>query len=160
MSVNATTVGWEQLGSEVLMGRYIVPEWVKAQALDKLVPQEQLSIIVSKPEACKPKRRWNMHVAQHKPNRSPQLQVESRWRRQYGCNTARYFLSICDAQVSLMWHLQGECAKLATGGDWDGVHVVNSAIMTLAKGKGERKGAAKGGERNEPEKCWTRRKLV
>ena len=24
----------------------------------------------------------------------------------------------------LLQHLQGECAKLATGGDWDGVNVV------------------------------------
>ena len=38
---------WERVGSEVLIG---VPEWVKAQALDKLVLQEQLSVIVSRPE--------------------------------------------------------------------------------------------------------------
>ena len=32
------------------MGRYVAPEWVKAQALDKLVLQEQLLLIVSRPE--------------------------------------------------------------------------------------------------------------
>ena len=32
------------------MGGYVVLEWVKAQALDKLVPPEQLSVIVSRPE--------------------------------------------------------------------------------------------------------------
>ena len=32
------------------MGGYDVPECVKAQALDKLVSQEQLSVIVSRPE--------------------------------------------------------------------------------------------------------------
>ena len=47
-------------------------------------------------------------------------------------------------ESSLIWHLQGECAKLAAGGDWDGVNVVNGAIMALAKGKGKGKGAAKG----------------
>ena len=40
----------EQLGSEFSMAGYVVPQWVKAQALGKLVPQEQLSVIVSRPE--------------------------------------------------------------------------------------------------------------
>ena len=39
------------------MGGYVVPEWVKAQALDKLVPQEQLSIIVSRPALADHKAR-------------------------------------------------------------------------------------------------------
>ena len=47
-------------------------------------------------------------------------------------------------ESSLLWHLQGERAKLAAGGDWDGVNVVNGAIMALAKGKGTGKAAAKG----------------
>ena len=41
---------WEQLESEALMGGYAVVEFGKAQALDKLAPQEQLSVIVSRPE--------------------------------------------------------------------------------------------------------------
>ena len=32
------------------MGRYVVLEWVKTRALDKLVPPEQLSVIVSRLE--------------------------------------------------------------------------------------------------------------
>ena len=39
---------------------------------------------------------------------------------------------------SLLWHLQAECAKLAAGGDWDGVNVVTGAIMALARGKRQR----------------------
>ena len=50
-------------------------------------------------------------------------------------------------ESSLLWHLQRECAKLADGGDWDGVNVVNGAIMTLAKAEGKGKGAAKGDSR-------------
>ena len=53
---------WEQLGSEA-------HEWVEALALDKLVPQEQLSVMVSRPERADygPKLlgsryRWNTHV--------------------------------------------------------------------------------------------------
>ena len=52
--------------------------------------------------------------------------------------------SVNAQESSLLWHLQGECAKLAAGGDWNGVKVVNGAIMALAKGKGKGKGAAKG----------------
>ena len=40
---------WEQLGS-ALTGGSVVPEWVKAQGLDKSVPEEQLSVIVSRLE--------------------------------------------------------------------------------------------------------------
>ena len=45
---SAAVIGATGVGS--LDGRYVVPEWVKAQALDKLVPQEHLSVIVNRPE--------------------------------------------------------------------------------------------------------------
>ena len=38
----------------------------------------------------------------------------------------------------------GESAKLAAGGDWNGVNVLNGAIMALAKGKANGKGTATG----------------
>ena len=41
---------WEQLGNEVMMAGYPVPDWVKAQALDKLLPQDMLNTVVSRPE--------------------------------------------------------------------------------------------------------------
>ena len=41
---------WEQLGSDALMEGCVVPELVKVQALYKLVPQEQQSVIVRRPE--------------------------------------------------------------------------------------------------------------
>ena len=71
-----------------------------------------------------------MHVARHKPSRSPQLrgQVGSRWRRQCGRSAVRCSQSI-----------RGECAKLAVGSDWDGVNVVNGAIMALAKRQRQKK---------------------
>ena len=50
-------------------------------------------------------------------------------------------------EPSLLWHLQGECAKLVARGDWDGVNVLNGATMVLAKGKGKGKGTAKGDSR-------------
>ena len=47
-------------------------------------------------------------------------------------------------EPSLLWHLQGERAKFAAGGDWEGVNVLNWDIMALAKGKSKGKGAVKG----------------
>jgi hypothetical protein len=41
---------WEQLSSEVALGGYPVPEWVKGQALDKLVPLDLLNTIVGRAE--------------------------------------------------------------------------------------------------------------
>ena len=37
-----------------MIGEYVVPEWVNAQALDKLVPREQLLVIVSRPSLLSP----------------------------------------------------------------------------------------------------------
>ena len=46
-------------------------------------------------------------------------------------------------EPSLLWHLHGECGKLAAVGDWDGANVLNWAIMALVKGTGKGKGTAK-----------------
>ena len=52
-----------KLGSEVLIGGYVVPEWVTAQTLDKFVPQEQLWVITSRPELVEYalKLLWSKH---------------------------------------------------------------------------------------------------
>ena len=47
-------------------------------------------------------------------------------------------------EPSLLRHLQGGCANLAAGGDWDGVDVLNGAILALANGNGNGEGSAKG----------------
>ena len=44
---------WERLGSEVLMGGYVAQEWIRAQALDKLVPQRLPVGHLQKAGACK-----------------------------------------------------------------------------------------------------------
>ena len=104
---------WEQLGSEVLMGGYVVLELVKAQALDKLVPQEQLSVIVSRPELAYYNAKLLCQSADGTctwRNTGPaglhncSTQVGSRWRRQYGCRTARCFSSIreCSGVISVV----------------------------------------------------------
>ena len=65
-------------------------------------------------------------------------------------------------EPSLLWDdLQGECAKSAGGGDWDGVNVLNGAIPGVAKGKGKGKGGAKGASPNSWQRWrWGRRELL
>ena len=46
--------------------------------------------------------------------------------------------SVNEKDSSLLWHLQGECAKLSAGSDCDGVNVLTREIMALAKGKAAR----------------------
>ena len=131
---------WEQLGSEVLNGGYVELGWVKAQTHDKLFSQQQLS------RAC---RLWAETVVGQCTDgtrtwrntgpaglRSHHAQMEPGWRCPHAANAQ---------EPSLLWHLQGECAKLAAG-DWDGVSVLSGAIVALAKGKskGKGKGTAKG----------------
>ena len=41
---------WEQLGGEIALGGLVILELLKAQALDKLIPESLLQIIVSRPE--------------------------------------------------------------------------------------------------------------
>ncbi len=38
---------WEQLGSEATLGGYAIPDWVRAQALGKLAPDELVRTIVA-----------------------------------------------------------------------------------------------------------------
>ena len=141
------------------------------QALDKLVPQEQLSVIMSRVQitmrnCCGSKQRWNKHVVQHKPSRSPQL--HPKWDRDGDANMGAMFQEASNRSAnaqepSQLWHFQGECAKLAGGGDWDGVNVVNGAIIVPAKGQGQRKEAPRKEilrQREETEKCWKMRILV
>ena len=132
---------WEQVGSEVLKGGYVVPEWVKAQTLDKLVPQ--LSVIVSRPEIadCGSQHKWNTHMAQHRPSRSPQLQ-HPRGIEMETSVWAQYSKMLPVDPRMLLRHLCYGTSKdnvpslqlVATG---MAVSVVNGAIMSLAKGKGK-----------------------
>ena len=155
---------------EVLIGGYVVLEWVKAQAFDKLVPQEQLSVIVSRPELAdyNAKLLWVEAHMEHARGATQALQVSAisatKWDRDGDVSMGAALQdasgrSATAQESSLLWHIQGECAKFAAGGDWGGVNVVNSAIIVLAKGKG--KGAAKGDSKakgTNPKKCWKRQR--
>ena len=127
------------------MGGCVVPEWIEAQALDNLVSQEQMSVTVNRPELADyglklmwSKHRWNTHMAKHRPSRSPQTPHQNGTEMEMSSRPANA------QEPSLLWLLQRQCAKLAAGGDWDCVNVLNGAIMSLAKGNGKGKGTAEG----------------
>ena len=81
------------------MGGYVVVECGKAQALDKLVPQEQLSVI----EQASTRILW----AETTPKRDRDGDVHM------GAVLQDASTQAANAQEpSLLWHLQGECAKL------------------------------------------------
>ena len=112
---------WEQLESE----GYAVVEWGKAQALDKLVPHEQLQQASSRILWAETTPKWDrdgdVHmgaVLQDASSRAANAQ-----------------------EPSLVWHLQGQCAKFAAGADWDGVNVLKGVKCRRAKAK--EKGTAK-----------------
>jgi hypothetical protein len=58
---------WEPLGSEVAVSGYPGPDWVRSQALDKLVPQEMLTTIIGRPELAnfKEKLCWVKNQMEH-----------------------------------------------------------------------------------------------
>ena len=155
MSVNATAVGRVAImgatGVGGLDGGYVVLEWVKAQTHDKLVPQQQLSVVVSRPELADYGLKLLSASAQmeHARGATQAQQVSAattpNWSRDGDVHIAAVLQDASSRaanaeEPSLLWHLQGECAKLAAGGDWDGVSVLCGAIVALAKGKGKGKG--------------------
>ena len=107
-----------------------MPELVKAQALDKLVPQEQLSVTLSRPERAgyNAKLLWVKAQMEHARDATRAQQVSAtaapKWDRDgdVSMGAVLHYASSRSANAqesSLLWHLQGECAKLAAGGDWD-----------------------------------------
>ena len=133
--------------------RYAVPEWVKAQALDKLVPLEQLSVIVSRPELAdygvKLVKAQMEHARGARQVQRVSAATVPKWDRDGDVNMNAVLQDASNQsrnaqEPSLLWHLEGECAKHAAVGDRDGVNVLSGATMALAKGKGKGKGTAKG----------------
>ena len=84
------------------------------------------------------------HVGRHKPSKSPQplhsggteMQMAA-WAR--CCKTPPNERENAQ-EPSLLRHLQGECAKLAAGGGWDGVNRVERGDLGSVEREEERKG--------------------
>ena len=142
---------WEQLGSEVLMVGMSYLSGSKHRRTTSWSFNKQLSVMVSRPELADYglKLLWANAQVEHARGATQAQQVSAattpKWSRDGDVHMAAVLQDassrVANAQEpSLLWHLQGECAKLAAGGDWDGVSVLSGAIVALAKGKGKGKG--------------------
>jgi len=142
---------WELLGSEVALGGYVLPDWVRANALDKMVPEELLKTIIGRPELAglSAKLAWVRSQMEHSRGvaQAAHFGTTPPGRRDRDVDMQVAALSPeagagDGSEASLLWHLQQECSRRAGAGDWDGVSVFSGALQALSKGKG--KGGAKG----------------
>jgi hypothetical protein len=144
---------WEQLGSEVVMAGYPVPDWVKAQALDKIIPMDLLNTIVGRPELSEfsAKMAWIKAQMEHSRGATLAHQVSGK-----GCKdmevgammkvTGDDGASEAPSSDSVIWCLQSELGRRSAEGDWDAVNALSGALFALGKGKG--KGKSKGSGRD------------
>jgi hypothetical protein len=141
---------WEQLGNEVVLAGYPVPDWVKAQALDKLIPQDMLATVVSRPELSDYglKVKWVKAQMEHARGATLASQVSGKGHRDmdvgavlkmHGDDSA----SEAPSSDSVIWSLQSELGRRSAEGDWDAVNALSGALFALGKGKS--KGKSKGG---------------
>jgi hypothetical protein len=165
---------WEQLGSEVAMGGYPVPDWVKSQALDKLVPQDLLTTIIGRPELSDyaAKLNWVKVQMEHAKGASQATFVAGGQQRAGGGGKdmdigelahqgepvgAQFWASTGSpmnitnnestrpaSESSVIWSLQSELARCSSVGDWDSLNAISGAIYALSKGKGKGKSGGKG----------------
>ena len=58
---------WEQLGLEVVSGGYPLPDWLKANSLEKLLPTDMVQTVIGRPElaAYAPKLAWVKAQMEH-----------------------------------------------------------------------------------------------
>ena len=115
------------------MGRCVVLVWVTAQALDNLVPQEQLSVIGSRLELSDYGRKllWVKAQVEHAREATQAQQVSA-------ALAPKWYRAVASPRIM---------RKLAAGGDWEGVNVLIGVVMTLARGKGKENGTSKGDSR-------------
>jgi hypothetical protein len=142
---------WEQLGNEVIMAGYPVPDWVKAQALDKLLPLDLLNTVVSRPELSDyvPKMKWVKAQMEHARGATLASQVANKGGKdmEVGAVLRQEDGDSSEAvsSDSVVWSLQSELGRRSAAGDWDAVNALTGALFALGKGKGKSKGGGKSG---------------
>ena len=147
---------WEQTGRELAMSGITSHPLIQAQALENLVPDTLLQVIISRPDLAdfEPKLRWVKSQMEHHRGAVQAQQVSG---------TAKELHEIGDAQSSpVIWHLQAATRRCAEAGDWDGLAAATAALyaFTGGKGKGGKGGkgdkGGKGANRGAPQsRRWT-----
>jgi hypothetical protein len=153
---------WEALGSEVALGGYPIPDWVRAQALDKMMPIELHKIVMTRPELTEYTAKLS-YVKNHMEfarGASQASWVNSKGGKDMDVGAV---MKSDDAQSetsgadSIVWALQSELGRCSAEGDWSAVQALSGALFALGKGKGKGGGksfgkgswGAKGGGKGE-----------
>ena len=135
---------WEQLGLEVTAGGYPLPDWLKANSLEKLLPDEMMKTVVGRPElaAYGPKLAWVKAQMDHAKSVSRAAH--------YGAGKGRL-----DAGNAMdVSNVNEDCAatkeeeKVADPLMANIQEAVENALLAMTKGKGKGKGGfggSKGG---------------
>jgi hypothetical protein len=127
---------WEQLGEEVIAGGLPMPDWLRANALEKLLPNDMVKTIVGRPELADyhPKMSWVRAQMEHaKSNARADSLTPARKK---------------DAMDVDMGNFEKESGEYGEPGPQFMEYIAN-AIYAISKGKGKGKGGgnfAKGGK--------------
>ena len=132
---------WEQLGNEIALGGLAIPDLLKAQALEKLIPDSLLQTVVSRPELSSypAKLQWLKAQMEHAKGAAQAHHVSSDPQELHEV-----------IPESVLWNLHEASQRCAQNNDWAGFAATTAAIQQLyavSKGKGKGKGKwGKGGD--------------
>ena len=132
---------WEQLGNEIALGGLAIPDLLKAQALEKLIPDSLLQTVVSRPELSSypAKLQWLKAQMEHAKGAAQAHHVSSDPQELHEV-----------IPESVLWNLHEASQRCAQNNDWAGLAATTAAIQQLyavSKGKGKGKGKwGKGGD--------------
>jgi hypothetical protein len=145
---------WEQLGAEVASGGYPLPDWLMANSLEKLLPDEMLKTVVGRPELADyaPKMAWvRAQMEYAKSNaRAHHIAPAARNKRDHEDVDMGNLNDDLGGDDVMIANLHVECGRRAAAGDWQGVEHLANAICALSKGKGKGKGSFKGKGKGSP----------
>ena len=144
---------WEQLGAEITTGGYPLPDWLRANSLEKLVPDDMLKIIVGRPElsAYTPKMEWIRAQIEHAKSVERAREVDGRGAAGKGKKEDSMDVGNVNQEEEVpdmfLNNLQAEYIKRAAVGDWEGSEILANTIFQFSKG-GKGKGKSQYGGKN------------
>jgi len=135
---------WEQLGAEVVSGGYPMPDWVKASALNKLVPTSMLQVIMGRPAELSeftPKLAWVKAQLEYAKGaaRAQQFQAEKSPKdTSKDVDMGNLGKTGTGAQGggedAFLANLQAACLERARAGDVQGMNAITGALFAFSKG--------------------------
>lgn len=137
---------WLMLEEELKNANYQVPEWLRASALDKLVPTKLLEAIVARPDLSNysAKLAWIQAQMAHERGEAQALALEPRKQAGRPARDGDVEMGTIGGQGSrgkgLLWSLAEESNRCVQAGDWKGYEETAYVLQALSKAKGKGKG--------------------